>query len=157
MYTNSPKFKSCYKKLSRSHKLLKRRVKGRLSPSARAAAERSIHNKCIKKLKLKVPLLKTKKSRRNKSPDGSEKGQKRKREDTDLKVSKKCKKWEKIPNEEMDNYDVSIRYCKKCENATSFPYIVHSSGNEEESLDYECYKCGEDVDVRYMCVYCIKS
>ena len=78
MYTNSPKFKSCYEKLRKSHKTLKRRVKGRLSPFARAAreaAERSIHNKCIKKLKLKVPLLKpsskrskrSRRSRRSKS------------------------------------------------------------------------------------------
>lgn len=72
MYEESPEFKKCYHKLKSAHKLLKRRIKGRLSPSARAARDaaiRSITNKCIKKLKIDAPLLKpesksVKKSRR---------------------------------------------------------------------------------------------
>ena len=133
-YRKTRKWKSCVKKnLSR----------------IRRRSRRSVHNTCIKKLKLNVPLLKRKKSKRkskrkSRTYDGSGKG-------------KKCKKWERIPDREMSNYDVSIRRCKNCENVTSFPYIVHSSGKEEESLDYDCYKCGKDVDVRYMCMYCIKD
>ena len=61
MYEESPEFKNCYHKLKSAHKLLKRRIKGRLSPSAKAARDaaiRSITNKCIKKLKIDTPLLK---------------------------------------------------------------------------------------------------
>ena len=155
-YTKTRKWKSCVKKI-----LSRRRRRSR----------RSVHNTCIKKLNLKVPLLKRKKSKRksrrkrkSRTYDGSGKG-KRKRDEEDIseqeskksKRIKKCKKWERIPDREMSNYDVSIRRCKNCENVTSFPYIVHSSGKEEESLDYDCYKCGKDVDVRYMCMYCIKD
>jgi hypothetical protein len=166
-YTNTAKCKSCLKKISPSRKI----------------AIRSAHKKCIKKLKLNVPLLKRRRSKRrsrrsktynrsgkskrkskSRTDDGSGKG---KREESEGDISeketkkskriKKCKKWERIPDYEMSNYDVSIRRCKSCENITSFPYIVHSTGKEEESLDYDCYKCGEDVDVRYMCAYCIKD
>ena len=142
--------KSSYRKTRK----WKSRVKKNLS-RRRRRSRRSVHNTCIKKLKLNVPILKRKKSKRksrrksrikrkSRTYDGSGKG-------------KKCKKWERIPDREMSNYDVSIRRCKNCENVTSFPYIVHSSGKEEESLDYDCYKCGKDVDVRYMCMYCIKD
>jgi hypothetical protein len=90
MYTNSPKFKSCYEKLRKSHKKLNRRVKGRLSPSAKAAryaAQRSIHNKCIKKLKLKVPLLKPTLS--NKSRRKSKNKSRRKRKSKSRRKSKR--------------------------------------------------------------------
>ena len=69
MYSKSRKFKSCYEKLRRSHKLLRRKIRGKVSRSRKAAikaAKKSINNKCIKKLKLKVPLVKRyKKSRKS--------------------------------------------------------------------------------------------
>ena len=123
MYTNSPKFKSCYEKLHKSHKTLKRRVKGRLSPSARAAreaAERSIHNKCIKKLKLKVPLLKPsgKRSKRSKRSKKS----KRKSKSKSRKRSKKKSRARRKRNDGSDVVkDVSwVSYYKRYYNDPTF-------------------------------------
>lgn len=66
----SPEFKNCYSKLYNSNRKLTRRIKGRMSPSrrkSRDASERSITNKCIKKLKLNYPLLKPSDGVRSKS------------------------------------------------------------------------------------------
>ena len=62
-YLNTPEWEECYKKTKYANKLLRRRIsiRGKLSRSARrarTAALRSVHNKCVKKLKLNVPLEK---------------------------------------------------------------------------------------------------
>ena len=62
-YTKTSEWEKCYGKLRYSKRVL--RVK-KNSP-AKDAALRSIHNKCVKKLKLKVPLLKPSGKRSKKS------------------------------------------------------------------------------------------
>jgi hypothetical protein len=125
MYTNSPKFKSCYEKLRKSHKKLNRRVKGRLSPSAKAArdaAQRSIHNKCIKKLKLKVPLLKPTISNKSRRKSKNKSRRKRKSKSRRKRKSKSRRKSKRKRNDGSDVVkDVSwISYYKRYYNDPTF-------------------------------------
>lgn len=63
----------------------------------------------------------------------------------------KCLKWIKIPIEEMDDYEVGVKKCKVCRH-NKLPYLFHDIHG-----DFTCYKCGEDVSVRYLCLSCKKK
>ena len=65
-------------------------------------------------------------------------------------VEKKCVKWLRIPRDQMGSYDVSIKKCRVCDQKKLMPYLVHNV----ESCDYDCYQCGKDVSVRYLCHNC---
>ena len=98
-YQNSPVYKDCYAKTAKTKKILTRTIKGRLSPSRRAAIEaarRAVHNKCVKKLKLNVPLLKpekkSKKASRRKSKRVSKSKKVSRRKSKRVSKSKKASK-----------------------------------------------------------------
>ena len=100
-YQNSPEYKECYKKTAKTKKILRSRIKGRLSPSRRAAieaAKRAVHNKCVKKLKLNVPLLKPEKKskkaikRKSKRVIKSKKASRRKSKKASRRKSKRVSK-----------------------------------------------------------------
>ena len=67
-------------------------------------------------------------------------------------MKKACIQWEKIPPEKMEDYEVRTKTCRKCGRFSSAPYLVHAEGG-----DYDCYKCGKDVNIRHICPYCIRK
>ena len=60
--------------------------------------------------------------------------------------------WIKIPREEYNNYDVTIKKCHICRSII-YPYILHNNNNFG---DYTCYLCDNDINVKYFCVKCRK-
>ena len=100
-----------------------------------------------RQLRIKSPR-KSKRPRRVKS---SKKGNRIKSKRYDG-MKKACIKWEKIPPEKREDYEITVKTCRTCGRTSSIPYLVHTEGG-----DYECYKCGGDVDIRHMCPYCVSK
>ena len=93
---------------------------------------------------------KSKRTRRVKSPKKDNRIKSKRRDG----MKKACKKWERLPTDKMKEYDVTVKTCRICGNTTAHPYLVHS---ESGIGDYDCYKCGGDVNIRHMCPYCIRK
>lgn len=67
-----------------------------------------------------------------------------------------CTKWLMIPETKVHEYDdiSNIRVCTECHkegrSSRKYLYVIHN----QEIADYICFKCGEDVNIAYICITC---
>jgi hypothetical protein len=67
------------------------------------------------------------------------------------KTSTKCRNWIVCPFEEAADYALPpVIHCNNCKRISKMLHLVHGT----ICCDYVCYKCNQDVDVTYFCLYC---